>query len=364
MKHLELGAVVQELMPDNEAGNPRNSEGTFLETEKDGILFVYSRFRGSNPADHAYADLCLMRSADGGRTFGEGEIILTCEGEGGVNMMSPSLLQMENGEIGLFYLVRMTYTMTRIFLRRSADGGRTWGERVLCSPQDDFFVVNNDRVVRLHTGRIIIPVASHRAGEGYFDSRSEAMYFYSDDDGRSFRASAGKCALPHSAYCTSGLQEPGVMELKNGVIWSWARTELGRQYEMYSMDGGDTWTACQPSRFTSPNSPLCMKRDRDGKLYAIWNPIPEYNGREKVDGIFTGGRTPMVIAVSESDGKTFTEPVAFEWDEERGYCYCAICFTEDALLLAYCAGGKEEGSCLVKTRIRRIEREALARIAG
>ena len=40
MKHLELGAVVQELMPDNEAGNPRNSEGTFLETEKDGILFV------------------------------------------------------------------------------------------------------------------------------------------------------------------------------------------------------------------------------------------------------------------------------------------------------------------------------------
>ena len=107
-----------------------------------------------------------------------------------------------------------------------------------------------------------------------------------------------------------------------------------------------------------------MKRDRDGKLYAIWNPIPEYNGREKVDGIFTGGRTPMVIAVSESDGKTFTEPVAFEWDEERGYCYCAICFTEDALLLAYCAGGKEEGSCLVKTRIRRIEREALARVAG
>ena len=158
MKHLELGAVVQELMPDNEAGNPRNSEGTFLETEKDGILFVYSRFRGSNPADHAYADLCLMRSADGGRTFGEGEIILTCEGEGGVNMMSPSLLQMENGEIGLFYLVRMTYTMTRIFLRRSADGGRTWGERVLCSPQDDFFVVNNDRVVRLHTGRIIIQI--------------------------------------------------------------------------------------------------------------------------------------------------------------------------------------------------------------
>ena len=148
-------------------------------------------------------------------------------------------------------------------------------------------------------------------------------------------------------------------ELKNGVLWSWARTELGRQYEMFSMDGGDNWTTCQPSRFTSPNSPLCMKRADDGKLYAVWNPIPEYNGREKVEGIFTGGRTPMVIAASKDDGKTFTEPVAFEWDKERGYCYCAICFTRDALLLAYCAGGKAEGSCLVKTRIRRIERTQL-----
>lgn len=364
MKYLELGTVVQDLMPDLTAGNPRNSEGTFLEISEDEIIFVYSRFRGHDPADQAYADLCLMRSTDGGRTFQEESIVLTCEGEGGVNMMSPSLMRMENGEAGLFYLVRITYTMTRIFLRRSADGGRTWGERVLCTPQDDFFVVNNDRVLRLSTGRIIIPVASHRAGEGYFDSRSEAMYFYSDDDGNSWHTSAGKCAMPHSAHCTSGLQEPGVAELKNGVLWSWARTELGRQYEMFSMDGGDNWTACQPSRFTSPNSPLCMKRADDGKLYAVWNPIPEYNGREKVEGIFTGGRTPMVIAVSGDDGKTFTEPVAFEWDKERGYCYCAICFIKDALLLAYCAGGKAEGSCLVKTRIRRIERAQLKELIG
>lgn len=67
----------------------------------------------------------------------------------------------------------------------------------------------------------------------------------------------------------------------------------------------------------------------------------------------------MVIASSKDDGKNFTEPVAFEWDEESGYCYCAIYFTQDALLLAYCAGGRKERSCLVKTRIRRVEKEAL-----
>ncbi len=363
MEYLELGNLVRDIDPDMQAGNPRNSEGTFLETEKDGILFVYSRFRGQDPADHAYADLCLMRSMDGGRTFDQGTVILTCEGEEGVNMMSPSLMEMQDGEVGLFYLVRITYDITKIFLRKSADGGRTWGERVCCTPQDDFFVINNDRVLRLNSGRIVVPVASHRARGGILDSRSDIQCFLSDDDGKTWRAASGKCSLPQSSHCISGLQEPGGVELSNGVLWGWARTELGRQYETFSMDGGDTWTVCQPSRFTSPNSPLCMKRGYDGRLYAIWNPIPEYNGREKPD-YFTGGRTPLVIASSGDEGKTFTDPVAFEWDGESGYCYCAICFTREALLLAYCAGGRKERSCLVKTRIRRVERDEVVKTAG
>ena len=72
--------------------------------------------------------------------------------------------------------------------------------------------------------------------------------------------------------------------------------------------------------------------------------------------------TPLVIASSGDDGKTFTEPVAFEWDKESGYCYCAICFTGESLLLAYCAGGKKERSCLVKTRIRRVDRADVEKI--
>ncbi|GFI48211.1 hypothetical protein IMSAGC019_03538 [Lachnospiraceae bacterium] len=106
---------------------------------------------------------------------------------------------------------------------------------------------------------------------------------------------------------------------------------------------------------------MSMKRDADGAIYAIWNPIPQYNGREQA-GFFTGGRDPQVIAVSRDNGKTFSEPVAFETDKGRGYCYCAICFTEDAMLLAYCAGGKDEGSTLAMTTIRRVELSQLRTI--
>ncbi len=369
MRKMNLGEITAEFGPGK--GNPRNSEGAFLTLRDNRILFVYCRFKGDNPADWIPADLWVVVSADGGRTFGEGRVLLTCEEEGAENIMCPSLMRMDNGDMGLFYLARLTYTRIGMFLRRSADEGLTWSERVLCTPQEGFFVVNNDRVTRLSSGRILIPAACHRAGEKrgpvqrdgtvpkngediFFDSRSEAVFFYSDDDGNTWQAAEGKCCIPVMRNCSTGLQEPGVMELSPGVLWGYARTDLGRQYEMFSMDNGNTWTGAGPSRFTAPNSPLSMKRGPEGSVYAVWNPVPEYNGREKKTEIFTGGRTPLVLAVSRDNGQTFTEEAAFETEEDHGYCYCAIHFLEDGLLLAYNGGGPEDKSCLSRIKIRRI----------
>jgi len=359
MRKKDLGTVVAEFIPSAEKKNPRNSEGAFIRLHDDTILFVYSRFKGDGCEDWGISDIYAVTSVDGGKHFGNERLLLTCEGENAVNIMSLSLLDMENGDIGLFYLVRHTYTMMQMYLRRSQDGGRTWGERVLCTPQEGFFVVNNDRVVRLESGRILIPAASHRTGKEFTDYHSEVVFFYSDDDGHTWQAAEGKCCMPFVKNCKSGLQEPGVIELNPNTLWGFARTDLGRQYEMYSLDDGNTWTSAEPSRFSAPNSPLSMKRDGTGAIWAVWNPIPEYNGREKKTEIFTGGRTPYVIAVSRDNGRTFSEEIAFETEEDHGYCYCAICFLEDAMLLAYNAGGPEDQSCLARTRIRRIEWEEL-----
>ncbi|MCI9594030.1 MAG: exo-alpha-sialidase [Lachnospiraceae bacterium] len=361
-----LGSITAEFPPSRENHNPRNSEGAFLALPDGSIFFVYSRFKGERLEDWAPSDICLTISTDGGRSFGGERILFTCEEENAVNIMSLSLLKMNNGEIGLFYLLRSAYTRMQMYLRRSSDLGLTWDERVLCTPQEGFFVVNNDRVVRLSNGRILIPAASHKVlspctkeslirqeTDSILDSRSEVIFFYSDDDGRSWKASEGKCCMPHMANCRSGLQEPGILELSPNVLWAFSRTDLGRQYEMYSFDNGETWTTAQPSRFTSPNSPLSMKRNKNGWIYAVWNPIPEYNGRDKT-AIFTGGRTPYMLAVSKDNGKTFSEGLIFEDDKNSGYCYCSILFTEEAVLLGYNAGGPEDGSCLAKARIRRI----------
>lgn len=367
-----FGKIILDLPPS--PGNARNSEAAF-HTRKDGtILCVYSRFLDQND-DHARCDIILLISEDGGGSFHEKKVLLTSEQEQAQNVMSLSMMEMQNGDIGLFYLIRKTQNLMRLYLRRSPDGGETWSDPVCCTPQEGYFVVNNDRVIRLSSGRILVPAAFHRKGFGespgngdYFDSRAETVFFYSDDDGVTWTPSADKCVMPSCSYCSSGLQEPGALDLGNGLVWAWARTDLGRQYEMFSLDEGVHWTACQPSRFTAPLSPLSMKRVPSGELLAFWNPIPLYNGRpDKINGKWMGGRTPFVFAVSRDNGKTFSGPVVLEDDPCSGYCYCAIHFIKeketDSVLLAYCAGNEEDGSCLLRLRIRKIPLQELLEAA-
>lgn len=350
------GYIVLDLSPGPE--NPRNSEGAFFTLPDGRILFSYSKFIGASGSDDGYACIAMRMSTDQGETWSDDQILFRTEDHNAKNIMSVSFLAMNNGDIGLFYAVRKGWHDTRLHLRRSTDLGQTWGDAIPCIPSLGYYVTNNDRVIRLRSGRILVPANLHRMKGldtqdwSNFDSRGIPCLFYSDDDGVTWHEGKGYCqtTLPHSR---SGLQESGLLELKNRVVWQWMRTDMGRQYEAYSFDGGDTWIPPVPSQFTAPTSPLSIKRmSADDRLLAVWNPIPLYNGRSRSNAGW--GRTPLVMASSYNDGKTWTEPVIIENDPEHGYCYVAIHFQQDFVLLSYCAGGPADGSCLAKSVIRKI----------
>lgn len=349
-------------------GNPRNSEGAFLTLDDGRTLFVWSRFDAAEAADDAPASIYGMISEDGGRTWGEPYGMLDREADHASNIMSLSLMKMRDGKIGLFYFLRRAKDDGRLWLRTTDDLGKTWSPARPCTTGKGYYVTNNDRVVRLATGRLVVPAAYHRVvtmddGTERWDSRSTSYYFYSDDDGCLWHES-NPCSIdtPHTH---SGLQEPGVFELAPNVLYGWARTDLGRQYEMFSADGGKNWSDPVPSRFTSPNSPLSMKRDKNGKVFAIWNPIPEYIGRPRPDSkrFWNGGRTPLVIAAQRPDG-SWSEPHVIEGEPDAGYCYTAIHPDREGFLLAYCAGQLSLGdtSTLQRIRITRILQEDLDRL--
>ena len=353
----ETGRIVLDLPPG--PGNPRNSEGAFLDLSDGRILFVYSRFVGEAASDHAKARLAARTSRDGGETWSEDAFIATPGEDEAMNVMSVSLLPLRQGEIGLFYLLRRSWHELRMFVRRSSDDGRTWSEPVLCMPGAGYYVTNNDRIIRLASGRLVVPAALHkrrsdRNEHSALDWRGIALFFLSDDDGRTWRESAGYVTLP-VVHTRAGLQEPGVVQLPDGRIWGWARTDLGRQYEFFSSDGGETWTQAAPSRFTSPNSPLSMKPlPGQPRLLAVWNPAPAYETRKlQPPG---GDRTPLVLATGTGPNSGWKAARIIDGldDPTGGYCYTAIHFTQDAVLLAYCAGGAADKSRLAKLRIRKI----------
>ncbi len=355
--------IIRDLPPTK--NNNRNSEGAFISLSDGRILFAYSRYGNEGYDDGAAADIYGIISDDNGESFGEPFPMLTHNQYGVENIMSVSLMRMENGDIGMFFLPKWDTNQCVAYLVRSSDEGKTWSEPVLCSEDSGYFIVNNDRVIRCKNGRLVMPSSLHR-NECKINEKGAKVFskfypgvlyiFTSDDDGRTWNTTAKEIPIPPSGGCETGVQEPGVIELSDGRLWCYIRTDTGRQYETFSEDFGATWSDPLPSYFTSPISPLSMKRLSDGRLLAVWNPIPIYNGRtQHVDGIWTGGRSPLVMALSNDDGKTWGELIPIETDEKSGFCYTAIFETADnSVLLAYCAGGPEDGINLNRLRIRKL----------
>ena len=351
----QTGKIIHDLAP-NET-NMRNSEGAFV-TLKDGrILFAYSRYDGGY-RDDSNADIATIISTDGGETWSEPKIILTAETHGTKNILSVSLQRLGSGEIGIFYLVKAGFHDLRLVIRRSKDEAATWSEPEFCIARLGYNVVNNDRVLMLSSGRLIFPSAHHgvRIQPGNASFPYAVNYFYySDDDGETW--CENDCAISlNSPHTKTGLQEPGILELAPGTLWCWARTDMGRQYEYFSRDFGLTWSNPEPSRFTSPPSPLSMKRiPGTDKLLAIWNPTPNYP-TYKIDFGKKGDRKRLLYAIGDCNGADWSDPVILEDDNESGYCYTAIHFTESVVLLAYCAGNDvKDYSILSRLRIRKIE---------
>src|SRR5690606_29507733 len=86
-----------------------------------------------------------------------------------------------------------------------------------------------------------------------------------------------------------------------------------------------------------------------GDLLLVWN--NNDGTREEIKD----KRTPLTIAVSKDEGKTWTHVKDIETDQDGWYCYTAVHFTNDNhVLLSYCAGSVLQKTQLSVTDIRRM----------
>ncbi len=301
--------------------NPRNSEGDFITLTDGRILFIYSHYTGASADDHAHAFLAGRYSSDHGKTWTPEDVTIV-EQEGIMNVMSVSLLRLQNDEIALFYLRKNSDSDCIPMLRISKNETLTWSEPVKCiTDREGYFVLNNSRVIQLKDGRLMMPVSMHKSpGDSIFASIGRIWNYYSDDNGRSWKASQ-EVANPESIVT----QEPGLVEMLNGDILMYLRTMSGAQYFSYSYDRGENWSPVEPGNIKSPCSPASITRiPSSGKLLLVWND----NGTDQK-------RTPFNTACSEDEGKSWINRKVIEDNPDGSFCYPAIHYAGKEILISY-----------------------------
>jgi Neuraminidase (sialidase) len=153
--------------------------------------------------------------------------------EPGTMEMSASILRLASGKLALFTAIKRGTSDCRPYIRFSSDEGATWSAPRGIFSVPGYYVLNNDRLIQTSRGRLIMPLAFHRvtgkpdASGHTVDLRAIAMWYYSDDEGTTWTEAKNWWALP--VVSATGMQEPGVVELADGSLLSWSRTDQGRK---------------------------------------------------------------------------------------------------------------------------------------
>jgi Neuraminidase (sialidase) len=319
--------------------NPRNSEGDFIQLKDGRWLFVYTHFTGG-AKDHSTALLASRESSDGGKSWSDKDQIVL-PNEGGFNVMSVSLLRLKSGQIALFYLRKNSLQDCRPMMRLSGDEAKTWSSPIECITDEvGYYVLNNSRVIQLSGGRLVMPTALHVFDRGRLQPGRIIVYL-SDDAGNTWRRS--RSVLDRDASgARINLMEPGVVEVSTNHILMVIRTELGCQYYSESNDQGETWTTPYASKLLSPEAPATLARiPSTGDLLVVWNNHegqPEAYRRRQPPI-----RTPLGAAISRDGGKTWGMHKLIEAESGHGYCYTAIAFSGERVLLGFCAHASSYG---------------------
>ena len=336
--------------------NPRNSEGDFVRLQDGRMLFVYTHFTGGG-GDHSSAHLAGRYSADGGKSWDPTDTHIL-DNDATMNVMSVSLLRLADGRIAMFYLRKNSLQDCRPVVRFSSDEAVTWSDpqTIIPDQQIGYYVMNNDRPIQLRSGRLIAPVALHHTPHSDKpDWTGRVLCYLSDDAGKSWRRSKPTMRA-HDPSSGKRLiaQEPGVVELRDGRVMMFVRSDAGSQLVSHSQDGGENWSALRPSTLRSPVSPATIERiPGSDTLVCVWN------DHAKIAPALRGKRTPLSLAISKDEGETW-QPSITLFDNPNGwYCYTAIEFTGDAILLGHCAGDRCKNNGLAKSQITRLDLNAL-----
>ena len=327
------------------SSHSRQTEASILPFDDGRLFLAYTDFCGPVWLDRGTAQIMGKWSHDEGETWSEP--FLVQENIGNINVMGASLLRLSSGRVLLSFMrkdfeplgeegkematvhkpdtptedARYPEGLLHQMVKCSDDECQTWSAPTQVTQGDTYWCSANDRLLRLSTGRILMPIGEHE---------TNFHVWFSDDDGATWTKSRGVPELPNGAnYHKSGHKmygEPAVVELSDGTIAMFIRNSSGRIHIAHSGDRGETWSLFDTDGPNTCNAPCIVKRVPDsGDLLLIWNN--------------NAVRTNLTAAISRDSGRMWRDYRLLEeqedWPISRSYAYPSLAFLNGNAHITY-----------------------------
>ena len=222
---------------------------------------------------------------------------------------NPVLFQPETGPLMLFYKVGPSPSTWWGMLMTSSDGGKRWSAARRL-PEGILGPIKN-KPVQLAKGDILCG-SSTEGAEGW------RVHFERTTD----LGTTWKATQPLNDGRKISAIQPSMLIHKRGRLQAIGRTRQGRLFEIWSRNGGKTWSEMKLTQLPNPNSGTDAVTLQDGRHLLVYNhdSTPKH-------------RTPLNVAISP-DGKKWFAALALESDAaaRNGFAYPAVIQTRDGLV--------------------------------
>ena len=293
--------------------------GGFVHSEDGGL--TWTQPKGGNIRDPIIGEWWVQyRDTKGNPVGGGGTALVKLSGKNSIGLTSVLF------EADASQSYAQTPTQLGFQVWRSDDNGETWSEPVRMTAPGCNTGGYLDNFLRTSSGRIVLPVFHHFFGQGtwenrpkmlhgrlynnqfvnngghYFDPAFGAPYvLYSDDDGRTWKRNKdGELTVLMDWNAMFSIANEGsVTEVAPGRLLLMMRTQLGRLFQAWSNDNGETWTKPQPTILASSTCPCQIRTLPNGHLLCVWN-------QENEDEVRRGyNRTRVSTAISRDGGRVW-----------------------------------------------------------
>lgn len=234
----------------------------------------------------------------------------------GVPHWNPVLMEMNNGELWLFYKVGKPIADWITYYKVSLDYGESWSDGKMLVDGDESGgrgPVKN-KPIYASSGVLLAPASVERGAW---------RCFIDEFDGKTWT----KRPIPVAPTDENiNFIQPTLWENPNGVIHALMRSSGGSIYRSDSLDNGKTWSTAYKIAIPNNNSGLDCVVTQSGMVALVCNPI-EKNW---------GARVPLSLFVSYDNGETFTKALDLETEQGEWEFSCpAIIADGNRLMITY-----------------------------